>query len=225
MSLPAVVTTHVEEARRLLITQFRGKPVIEGFLDTHVRRLQDIENYIWEMIDARILSTATNAQLDCFGVLVGEARRDRTDVDYRTAISLRILVNRSKGRIKDVLEVAMLAANPLAAPRVTEYRYLGFEVEIYEQLGERYIAELISDARAASSYGVLVASDLTWEELLVFDDDVTPIAGVETFSDYVSGTGQLAAAGYGMPSTFANIVDGAYAHYGEGPFGDFLLGS
>lgn len=208
--LPVIETKHVETARALLIGQFKKRTVIQGFLDTYVRRVQDAENVLWDVIDKRILATAVAGQLDVIGKLVGEKRLGRTDVMYRGAIRLRVRVNRSKGRIADIIDVAMLAAGA-SPPRVTEYQYLAFEVELYNQIGERYVAELLSRTRAATSYGLFTASDLPLSSLLSFDDAVTPVAGIETFSDAVSGTGKLAASGYGLPTDFSGIVLGAPA--------------
>jgi hypothetical protein len=206
--LPTKETQHVATAQALLIDQFKSKTVIQGYLNTLARRVQEIENVLWDIIELRRLDVATGIQLDSLGKLVGEKRIGRSDVDYRTGIRLRIRVNRSKGRIVDVIDVAILASGAVV-PRVTEYAFLGFQVEIYGQTGERYIADLLSRTRAATSYGVLVASDLAASALLVFDDAVVPGAGIETFSDAVSGTGKLCASAYGLPSDFTGIVLGA----------------
>jgi hypothetical protein len=113
-------------------------------------------------------------------------------------------VNRSKGRIADIIDVAILASGT-STPRVTEYAFLGFEVEIYGQTGERYVADLLSRTRAATSYGVLVASDLAASALLVWDDASSPVAGLQTFADAISG-GRVCASAYGLPSDFSGVV-------------------
>lgn len=207
MSLPVENTAHLSEARALLIEQFKSRPVIDGFLRSFVGRIQELEAGVWDVIDARILDTATNAQLEALGSLVGELRLGRSDADFRQAIRLRIRVNRSKGRSADVLDVASLAAAP---ERVTyqEYGQLQFSVEIYSRPGERYVAELLSKTRPVTSSGILIASDLELDDLLAFDDAVSPIAGIETFSDAVSGTGKVCASGYGLPTDFSNVTLG-----------------
>lgn len=182
--LPTKNTEHVVEARALLVEQFKNKAVLGGFLDCLSRRVQDLENVFWQIIDSRILATATNAQLDTIGKLANEGRDGRDDDDYRAAIRLRIRVSRSKGRIADIIDVAILAT-PAGTPRVTEYSFLGFEVEVYGQPGERYVAQLLNLTRAASSYGLLVGSDLPWADVLAYDDAVSPVAGIETFGDSI----------------------------------------
>jgi hypothetical protein len=63
MSFPTKNTRHVEEARALLISQFRGKEVIQGFLDSYVRRLQEVENVFWDILQKRILADAIGVHL------------------------------------------------------------------------------------------------------------------------------------------------------------------
>lgn len=202
--IPSKETDHVGTGKALLLEQFKGRPVINGFLGVFMRRAQAIEDAFWDIIDKRILDTAADAQLDSLGGIVGEKRLGRGDDEYRQAIKLRVRVNRSKGRTVDVLDVAILAASP-GKPRYVEYPTLQFEVGIYDKPAERYVAELLSKTRAICSYGILVASDLPFESVLAFDDDNTPL-GVETFSDHESGAGLVAASGYGLPSDFTGIT-------------------
>ncbi len=202
--LPEPNEQHVIEARKLFIEQFRGKRVVQGFLDTYIRRLQDIEDVLWEIIDARILDNAVDAQLDTLGRLVKETRRGRSNLVFRNGIRIKIRVLRSKGRILDVIDVATLANAP-RKPDVENFRYLNFQVDVTEQIGERYLADYLSDTRCASSYGNLVASDLTYAELLAFDDANDLDTGLQTFADAVSDTGLLAASAYGLPIDWTGV--------------------
>lgn len=226
--LPEVDSKHVEEARKLLIAQFRGKRVIQGLLDSYIRRFQDLENVLWDVINKRILADATNAQLLKLGTLVGEIPSGRTDDQFRVGISIRIVVNRSQGRIIDVIKVAKIANAP-NTPRIEEHRYLNWHVETFEQSGERYLVDYLSKARAASSYGCLVASDLPQTELLCFDDETDPDSSLQTFNDAVAGGGKLAASCYGIPQDLRGVtLQGAFGTppggMGDGLLGDLVLG-
>jgi len=189
---------HVEEARRLLIGQYRGKKNIQAFLASYVRPLQDVENVLWDIVDAFMLDNAVGAQLDTLGRLVGEQRRGRSNEEFRIGIRIKIRVNRSKGRIVDIIDVASLANAP-RVPAVEEHRYLNFHVETYGQTGERFLADYLNKTRAASSYGCLVASNLSTGFLALFDDAANLDGDLETFAD-VSGEGRLACACYGLPA-------------------------
>lgn len=202
---PVEETDHVGSAQALVIEQFRNRTVVKAYLAALGRRCQELETVFWDIINKRHLDDAVDGQLDTLGRLVLEERLGRDDDEYRNAIRLRIRVNRSRGRIVDVIDVAALACAP-NIPRITEYRHLGFEVEAYEQIGERHIATLLGKTRAAASYGILTISDLPKSSVLVFDDAVSPVAGTETFSDAVSGTGKVACSGYGLPIDFTGIT-------------------
>lgn len=196
--LPEPNTRHIEEARALLISQYRGKLFIQGLLDSYIRPLQEVEELLWEVINSRILDDAEGVQLDTLGRLVKEIRRGRSNEEYRKGIRVKIKVLRSKGRIVDIIDVASISNAP-GVPVVEEHRYLNFHVEAYGQTGERFLAEHLTKTRATSAYGYLVTSDLPEEDLLRFDDAADP-GSVETFSDAYSGQGRLATAGYGLPS-------------------------
>lgn len=164
--LPEKVTTHVAEAKALLISQFRGRPVIEGLLSSWVGPLQELENVLWDIIDKRILDDAVDAQLDTLGKLVGEKRAGRDNDRYRASIRVRIRVNRSKGRAEDILQVARLLD---ASATYLEYRFLAWEVDI---LGTPYggdFIRLLAQAKAAASYGVLHTSTSPRSEIMRWD--------------------------------------------------------
>lgn len=203
--LPTRNDSHVVEARKLLIEQFRNKRVIQGFLDTYIRPLQDVEDMLWDVIDARLLATAGDAQLDTLGALVKERRRGRSNDEYRIGIRIKIKVLRSKGRIQDIIEIAQLANSP-HTPSAENHRHLNFQVDVTQQIGERYLADYLSAARSAGSYGNLIASDLTYAELLAFDDSNDLDTGLQTFGDAQSNQGLLAASVYGLPPDFSGIV-------------------
>lgn len=193
--IPTRITNHVERGKGLLIEQFKNKPVIAAFLTAYLRPFQELEDVFWDIIETHILDNAIGDQLDHIGRVAGEARLGRGDDEFRAAVRIRIRVNRSKGRSVDILDVAILAA-PDHTPRMTEYSFLSFEVETYGEPGEQYVAGLLNKTRAATSYGIFTASDLEFDDVLHFDDAVSPIAGLETFSDAESGTGLVAASAY-----------------------------
>lgn len=155
--LPEKVTTHEAEAKALLISQFRGRQVIEGLLSSWIAPLQELENVLWDVIDKRVLETAVDAQLDSLGKLVGELRLGRANDAFRAAIKVRIKVNRSKGRSEDVLQVAKLLD---ATATYLEFTKLEWLVEIYETAYCGDFVRLLTQTKAATSYGVLNTS--TW---------------------------------------------------------------
>ena len=126
-------TTHAEEARDRLITQFRNKPIIQALLDTYSAQVQEIEAVLFDLMTERWLATAQGAQLDGLGAIVGEDRQGRSDTDYRVAIQARILINRSEGTPEQLIEIASLLSQG-SSITLTEYFPASFTVEIDDVL-------------------------------------------------------------------------------------------
>jgi hypothetical protein len=159
--IPSREDAHVATGKALLIEQFRKKPVIGGFLESFLSRIQDLEDEIWIVLWGWYLGNAQAGQLDDLGAIVGEGREGRDDTEYEAAIRVRIRVNRSKGRSVDVIAVAALLLESLI---YTEFGFLNWQVDGYEVSTARAIGVLkaLTQTKAASSYGNFVTSD--WDE-------------------------------------------------------------
>ncbi len=157
---------HVAQAVALLTEQFKGKLNIEGILVAAVTPVQKLEAELWILLWAWTVDYAVGLQLDDLGVVVGEAREGREDENYRTAIRLRVRINRSMGRASDMVEIAAMI-NELAT--YVEYFPLAWEVSIYDVETGGDIIRMLTQAKAASSYGVLLTSDWPEEEVFKFD--------------------------------------------------------
>ena len=172
-----VENEHVQTGLALLTEQFKGQPNIAAILTAILNRVQEVEDELWvdlwgwvlEFVDPDDPTNVFNAsgnQLDDLGAIVGEARNGRIDSDYIPAIKLRIRINRSKGRAEDMVQVANLISN-LAT--YVEYFPLAWEISLYDVGNAGELIRLFAQAKAASSYGVLLAS--TWAEANVFKFD------------------------------------------------------
>lgn len=80
------------------------KKLIKGL----VASVQDVEDMLSQLYLLRGVDTATFEQLDVIGRIVGEKRNGLEDDVYRRVLRARISANRSKGRIKDLINVADL---------------------------------------------------------------------------------------------------------------------
>lgn len=107
--IPAVNTSHVYEAKKRLLTQFQGKPRIEGFLKAFVKRVQRLEDEAWKVLGEIHLNTNNTYILNCLGTILQLDRGPRTNAQYRAALALRILVLRSKGRASDLIKILVAA--------------------------------------------------------------------------------------------------------------------
>lgn len=191
--IPTKITDHVARARALLIEQHRNSVVTPALQATYTRRLQEIEDTLWDIFESHQLATATGAQLDDLGTIVVEDRHGRSDVNYRAAIRIKIRANRSLGRSVDVLDVAIMAA-PNHTPIYIEYPLLAFEVDTFGEEGEAEVAKILKKTRMAGCYGIFVASDS--EDVLMFDDAVSP-TGIPTFT-HEGDSGPTCASAYAL---------------------------
>jgi hypothetical protein len=96
---------HSAEAIDLLLHQFHGSSLVEGYVKSYVNRVQELENAIWEILLALDIDNAVNAQLEGIGAIVGEGRRGRLDGPYRAAIRVRILVNLCDGKHAQIVRI------------------------------------------------------------------------------------------------------------------------
>lgn len=99
----------VESALALLTLQYKGKPNIEGLVSAFAAELQLAENALYDVWFYLILPNAVGNQLDQYGIFLNEQREGRLDPEYRVAIAVRIRVLRSKGKVRDIIDISILA--------------------------------------------------------------------------------------------------------------------
>lgn len=96
-----------------LLWQYRGsQPRMQAFLDALLDSFQSLENVAFEVLANRWPLTAEGDQLDVVGKIVGQARGERTDDQYRLYIIAKILINKSKGRLANITEILDLMGYP-----------------------------------------------------------------------------------------------------------------
>ncbi|HCU24361.1 MAG TPA: hypothetical protein DF383_05025 [Deltaproteobacteria bacterium] len=108
MSEAVLITDHADQAVKRLVSQFRGKPLIEGMVRALVGGFQNLETVAFQLRDERSLEVAVGKQLDGIGEIVDEARKGRSDEPYRIAIKAKIGQNNSKGVHEALIQVFLL---------------------------------------------------------------------------------------------------------------------
>lgn len=176
MSTPLSISNHAEQALNLLTSMFRGRPVIEGLTSAFAKEIQRWESAAWGVINGRNLASGEGVALDAIGALIGESRKGKSDEDYRKALSLRILINRSTGRIGEILKI--LDAIIRYSPSGVVWRYYdsppaGFTLELKTLDTGVYLA-LADGIRETKPAGVEcslihlpLAFDAVWDKGLV----------------------------------------------------------
>lgn len=117
------LTSHCEAGKALLIAQYRGKPRIAALLCSYLDRVQAVDDATATLYEHGLsLETAQGVHLDLIGKIVREARDGRTDEAYRRGLRVRVLVNRSQGRIRDLIGIAALYEGDGVTIRIREYQ-------------------------------------------------------------------------------------------------------
>lgn len=98
-------TNHVSEAIDNLIAKFKDLPNFQAVITAFVNQVQELEVALNDLITERTLDTAIGEQLDGIGEILGEDRQGRSDVDYRTALRARILLNVGSGTPEEIIEM------------------------------------------------------------------------------------------------------------------------
>lgn len=77
--------------------QYRDLPYWEKFWAAVSPSLQELEDAIYDVQQARDPAVALGAQLDQWGALLNEDREDLEDSEYRDVLKMKVLSNRSSG--------------------------------------------------------------------------------------------------------------------------------
>lgn len=103
------IADHCDSGLAVLISQFRNKPRIEGFLCALLDSFNAAETATIDLL-TKVLSIdqAEGAQLDIIGSIVTEPRNGRLDSDYRRYLRVRLAVNLSKGTYAELINVGSL---------------------------------------------------------------------------------------------------------------------
>lgn len=121
-----------DQSFALLISQYQDSPLVKAWICSYLHALEGTDDAavdVW----ARVLDldTAEGVALDIIGRIVREARGGRGDYLYRNALRVRVLVNKSQGRIEDLIAIAALFEGvPVGAVRLSEVQPARIEVRI-----------------------------------------------------------------------------------------------
>jgi hypothetical protein len=101
------IENHIDQALAKTIARFKNKPRFAAWCAAHLRRWQELESVFWDIIDSRDVDTCDETRLVLLGKIVGQARIGTLE-QFRIYVKARISVNRSRGRVADVVKVARL---------------------------------------------------------------------------------------------------------------------
>jgi hypothetical protein len=144
-------TSHVAQGLALPISQFRGKPRFIAILTAHLNQIQDIEDAFYDLLTLRLQQGAVGAQVDVLGRIVGQPRLWTDDTEYLRYIGARVKVNRSVGRLEELLQILVLILGGSAVIRSREYYPASAVIEVTDvTVNARIMVEqFVRKARAA----------------------------------------------------------------------------
>ena len=94
----------VELVDELILPQFKGKPVISAILKGPMTVLQDSLDVAVQIAHTLDLENAEGEQLDLIGKLLNVDRILKTDEQYKLAINVQIIINKSTGTGDSLIE-------------------------------------------------------------------------------------------------------------------------
>lgn len=185
---------HAAQAESLLLYQFQDSDNLKAFLAALIDRVQEIEDALDPMIEARDLDNADTDRLDGIGAILHVSRSGRSDGAYRLRLRAEIKVNSSNGTVPDLVDiVALMAGTPLAPDvEVQEYhpRTVYIRPRNYTVTAPETFDALLQRAKAAgiSLHFIYSSNETTDDNMFRFSDTAgTPETGV----DHGFGTGTL----------------------------------
>ena len=96
------------ESIDLLLPQFEASPRLHSLICSAINALDLIDAATVNLYQYWGIDAAPGVHLDRLGKIVGEDREGRSDVDYAVAIKTRVLINRSQGRVQDLVQIVRL---------------------------------------------------------------------------------------------------------------------
>lgn len=192
MSDITLQSDHAGVALGKFAEQFKNKANLAALMNIFTKQVQRVEQALYDLYTLRWISTATGAQLDVLGKIVGQPRdNSANDDEYRVRIQARILTNKSDGTMRAIYRifaVLLPGTHVLFQPGYPA----GFEFFIDKVLTPTYAQLYASFLRAAHAAGVW--GNLRWypvaDPLMFFTESVITYT---PFVTQTSGTTSLRA--------------------------------
>lgn len=123
---------YTEEALSLLLPQFDNSPKLKGLLQTAVEPTIEWQGGLEQMLLAYDARVCGGEQLGKLGKLLNVVRGDKSDEDFRAAILARIIINKSTGSGKNLIEILRLVLGDDIGFRVVEQYPASVQIIIYK---------------------------------------------------------------------------------------------
>jgi hypothetical protein len=193
--MPSDITRRNDIAAEMLDrlpAQFR-KPRIQAFVRALANQIQKLEQTDYDLWFRRMLDNAEDVDLNNLGAIVGEERQGRLDDEYRRYIRARIKVNRSNGKLNQLLGILALLVEDDATIIATEHYPAAMVIALSDEVADiDPVYVLNAFLKLAKAAGVRIDLNVPTAArtgTFLLDDSVSPFVDGATqgLDDSVSG--------------------------------------
>lgn len=118
------VADRVQRAKDFLLSQFKDKPNINAFVEVVVAELQELENSLTDLQDARTLNGSYGVFLDEIGRRLKVPRGNYEDNDYKTAIKIAMAKKTASATAEDIIYLVELLTSDTNVTLTNNYPYM-----------------------------------------------------------------------------------------------------
>lgn len=118
-----LVSNRVDRAKSFLLAQFKDKPNTLAIVEALVQEIQEFENGVIALQEARTLNGSFGVWLDEIGKRNGVSRGSYNDNDYKNAIKLAMSRRYSSGQVDNILRIVELLTNDNECYMQNKYQY------------------------------------------------------------------------------------------------------
>jgi len=97
--------------KQLNIEQFKSSENFNKVLQVAASTFDELDTVFADLKVILNITTSSGKQLDLIGHIIVEGRNGRNDVDYRSALTLKIFKNTSRAFVEDIVEILTLVTN------------------------------------------------------------------------------------------------------------------
>lgn len=164
------ISDHIARGLSLVVSQFQRSPrllkVIEGLLD----EVQRVEDAMLDVDSALDIESATGAQLDQMGLLLGERRDGLDDITYRRYLTARSMIRIGQGSTEDVIGIAATLSG--GAVEYSPAYPAGYRIHLTAPVPDALKARFKARLTEATPAGVgLEVTQATSDDPFTFDND------------------------------------------------------
>jgi hypothetical protein len=178
---------HAADGLLKFAAPFWGKPRWAALYVAIARQIQEVEAMLFDVIEKRMLDNATGAQLRVLGRLVGQTDPGLGEAVFKSLIRVRIRINRSLGRRKDLLEVLQLLGIPASQRQLTPSYPAKTRLDLWGTLPLplELMLPLLQDVMAAGVGLIVLYTDGV--DAFAFSDDTAVVSSSTEWADEAVG--------------------------------------